>query len=318
MTSRVSIVIPCYNNQDFIAQAIQSALSQNYSNLEIIVVDDGSTDNSWAVISEFSDSRLLSFQQANQGACVARNLGLQRASGDFIKFLDADDVLAENIIAEQAAQLDLADPGAIVFGYCFNFVGDISNIEKFPKVIRGVTDRFSVTLVLQTILTSCALYPVSYLRQFGGFDSAVTSRQEWALNLKLFMNDFKFQYFDSLVYYRRLHDSEFRISNRKHQSEIELKNLNDIFSSLPDCRDTDYLAAWSAVYWRVGRYILLNEGRYQADRFFEKARYLSPNNYKKYWAKSYRFAVSIFGLYLPEKIQSTLVRANRQMRYRKY
>jgi len=62
----------------------------------------------------------------------------------------------------------------------------------------------------------------------------------------------------------------------------------------------------------------LNEGRYQADRFFEKARYLSPNNYKKYWAKSYRFAVSIFGLYLPEKIQSTLVRANRQMRYRKY
>lgn len=282
------------------------------------MVDDGSTDDSLAVISQFSDRRMLVLRQANQGACVARNLGLKNASGDFVKFLDADDVLAENIISEQAVQLELAEPGVIIFGYCLNFIGDISNTEIYPKVIRGVTDNFAVTLVRKTILTSCALYPISYLREVGGFDNSVTSRQEWALNLKLFLTGFKFQYFDSMVYYRRLHDSEFRISNRRQQSGKEIRNLDEIFNLLPENKDLDYLAAWSSVYWRVGRYILINEGRHEADVFFEKAKRLAPCDYKKYWPNSYRLAVSIFGLYLPEKVQSTLMQAYRQIQYRKY
>ena len=318
MTPRISIIIPCYNCQEFIAEAINSALAQSYSNLEVIVVDDGSTDDSWAVISGYSDERLLILQQTNKGACVARNLGLKNSAGDYVKFLDADDVLAENVVTEQAAQLELAEPGAIVFGYCFNFIGDISNTEAYPKVIRDVTDNFAVTLVLRTILTSCAIYPISYLHEVGGFDDAVTSRQEWALNLKLFLNGFKFQYFDSMVYYRRLHDSEFRISNRKHQSETEIRNLDAIFNSLPAYENADYLAAWSSVYWRVGRYILINEGREQAELFFDKAKHLSPHDYRRYWPKSYRLAVSIFGLYLPEKIQTTLMQVYRRMQYRKY
>lgn len=318
MNPRISIIIPCYNCQEFVAESINSALSQSYSNLEIIVVDDGSTDNSRAVINEYSDVRVLVLRQANQGACVARNLGLKNASGDYVKFLDADDVLAENVISEQVGQLEFAEPGAIIFGYCLNFIGDVSNTEMYPKVIRGVTDGFAVTLVLKTILTSCALYPIRYLHEVGGFDDEVTSRQEWALNLKLFLNGFRFQYFDSMVYYRRLHDSEFRISNRRHQSEAEMKNLDAIIDLLPEYEDLDYLAAWSSVYWRVGRYILINEGRHQAEIFFEKAKRLSPYGYKKYWPKSYRFSVSIFGLYLPEKVQSALMQVYRRIQYRRY
>ena len=71
MNPRISIIIPCYNCQEFVAESINSALSQSYSNLEIIVVDDGSTDNSRAVINEYSDVRVLVLRQANQGACVA-------------------------------------------------------------------------------------------------------------------------------------------------------------------------------------------------------------------------------------------------------
>jgi glycosyltransferase involved in cell wall biosynthesis len=318
MIPKISVIIPCYNSQYFIAEAINSALSQSYSNLEVIVVDDGSTDNSLAVINEYQDRRLIVLRQPNQGACVARNLGLKNASGDYVKFLDADDVLANNIISEQASQLELAEPGAIVFGYCYNFVGDISNTEVFPKVVRGVTDSFAVTLVLKTILTSCAVYPVECLREVGGFDDAVTSRQEWALNLKLLLNGYRFQYFDSMVYYRRLHDSEFRISNRRHESDSEMRNLDAIFSLLPEYKNLDYLAAWSSVYWRVGRYILINEGRPEAEPFFDKAKHLSPSSYRKYWPKSYKLAVSIFGLYLPEKIQRTLMQVYRRMQYRKY
>ena len=282
------------------------------------MVDDGSTDNSWSIISEHSDSRLLFFRQPNQGACVARNLGLKHASGRYIKFLDADDVLAEGVISEQVAHLEASEPDAIVFGYCLNFVGDTANTQPYPKAIKNVTDNFAVSLVLKNILTGCALYPIVCLRAVGGFDEAVTSRQEWALNLKLFQSGFKFQYFDSMIYYRRLHDSEFRISNRRHQSEKEIKNLNTIFDSLPECNDLDYLAAWASVYWRVGRYILVNEGRQKAKIFFDKAKSLSPSEYKKYWPRTYRLAVSVLGLYLPERMQSNLVSLYRQIQYRKY
>lgn len=313
---KVSIVIPCFNSERFVGEAIRSALLQSYSNFEVIVVDDGSTDESLAVINSFTDDRLLVLQQVNQGACVARNLGFNSASGEYIKFLDSDDVLVENALSEQVGQLELAEPGAIIFGYGYNFVGDISNFELYPKVVREVTDDFSVTLVLRSILISCSLYPRVYLSEVGGFDAEVTSRQEWALNLKLLLSGFRFQYFDSLTFYRRLHDSEFRISNRKHQSEIELENLDAIYGLLPDYADLDYLAAWSYIYWRTGRYILLNEGRRKADVFFDRAKDMSPSNYKKYWPKPYKLAVSVFGLYLPEIVHSTLTRLYRQVRYR--
>lgn len=314
---KVSIVIPCFNSDTFVGEAIRSVLLQSYSNIELIVVDDGSTDRSLAVINSFVDDRLLVLQQVNQGACVARNLGLSYASGEYVKFLDADDVLVESALSEQIGQLELAEPGAIIFGYCYNFVGDISNFEVYPKVIREVTEDFLVTLVLKSILISCSLYPRIYLSQVGGFDAEVTSRQEWALNLKLLLSGYTFQYFDSLIFYRRLHDSEFRISNRKHQSAVELRNLDAIFGILPSCCDRNYTAAWSYIYWRTGRYILINEGRHKADVFFDRAKNMSPGGYKKYWPKPYRIVASVLGFYVTERVYSALMNFSNWLRYRK-
>jgi glycosyltransferase involved in cell wall biosynthesis len=87
----VSVVIPTYNCANFIVDAIDSVLAQNYAALEIIVVDDGSTDDTESVLEKYAD-KIVFIRQPNAGSAVARNQGMRRASGEYIAFLDADDI----------------------------------------------------------------------------------------------------------------------------------------------------------------------------------------------------------------------------------
>jgi glycosyltransferase involved in cell wall biosynthesis len=101
----VSIIIPLYNAEGYITETIASALNQTWRNKEIIIVDDGSTDNSLAVAKKFEHEDIKIFSQANKGASAARNKGLAEAKGDYIQFLDADDLLSPNKIENQVALL---------------------------------------------------------------------------------------------------------------------------------------------------------------------------------------------------------------------
>lgn len=103
--SLVSVIIPVYNCKRFVAEAVQSVLDQDYPNKEIIVVDDGSTDGTLEVLRGFGDAiRLIA--QKNAGPPVARNNGLHEARGDYVAFLDADDVWFQGKLATQVAHLD--------------------------------------------------------------------------------------------------------------------------------------------------------------------------------------------------------------------
>ncbi|MBS0169866.1 MAG: glycosyltransferase [Nitrospira sp.] len=102
---RVSVVIPTFNCDRFIRRTVDSALAQTYRDFEIIVVDDGSTDDTRAVLSEYGKSVHYLFQ-SNQGASAARNMALEQASGELIAYLDADDLWAPNKLAQQVDYLD--------------------------------------------------------------------------------------------------------------------------------------------------------------------------------------------------------------------
>lgn len=104
MSPKVSILIPCYNAEQWIAQAIQSALDQTYSNKEVIVVDDGSSDRSLEIIQTFGDA-ITWEAQSNQGGNNARNRLLNLSSGTWIQYLDADDYLLPTKIEEQVQYL---------------------------------------------------------------------------------------------------------------------------------------------------------------------------------------------------------------------
>jgi cellulose synthase/poly-beta-1,6-N-acetylglucosamine synthase-like glycosyltransferase len=100
----LSIVITCYNYEKYVVECIESALSQNFPSLEVVVVDDGSTDNSWAEIQKYGD-RVVSLKTENRGALATSLTGFSLSKGSFVYFLDADDALAEGALAQLAPYL---------------------------------------------------------------------------------------------------------------------------------------------------------------------------------------------------------------------
>ena len=100
----VSIIMPAHNREAYIGEAVESALSQDYENVELIVVDDGSTDRTYEILSDFGE-RIRLFRQHNAGPGAARNRGLDHAGGEFIAFLDSDDVWAPGKLRAQVSHL---------------------------------------------------------------------------------------------------------------------------------------------------------------------------------------------------------------------
>ncbi len=101
---KVSVVVPCYNNTLFVRQSVESVLSQDYPNIEVIVVDDGSTDDSIAKLAIFGN-RIRVIQQPNQGPAAARNRGIRHATGEFIAFNDSDDLWLPGKVSAQVSYL---------------------------------------------------------------------------------------------------------------------------------------------------------------------------------------------------------------------
>ena len=98
---KVSVVMPTYNNENDVGQAIESVIEQTYSNWELIIVNDGSSDNTYNICQKYAqkDKRIKVYTQCNKGPSVARNNALKKASGDLLMFVDADDTLVKNALS---------------------------------------------------------------------------------------------------------------------------------------------------------------------------------------------------------------------------
>jgi glycosyltransferase involved in cell wall biosynthesis len=138
----ISVIIPAYNAEKYLAEAVESVLGQNYQSLQIIIINDGSTDNTAQVAQNFGDA-VQYHLQANGGAPAARNFGVSLAQGQFLAFLDADDLWVENKLARQLQAFD-RDPGLdMVFGHVQQFHSpelppEVRQLIKIPaEIIPG-------------------------------------------------------------------------------------------------------------------------------------------------------------------------------------
>ncbi|MEG3857726.1 glycosyltransferase family 2 protein [Microcoleus sp. herbarium12] len=116
----ISVIIPAYNAEEFIAQTLESVLSQTYQNIEILVVDDGSTDTTPAIVKSFAqkDSRIILFQQSNAGVAAARNLAIQKSKGEYIAPIDADDIwYPSNLEKKVKCLTDSASTVGVVYSW---------------------------------------------------------------------------------------------------------------------------------------------------------------------------------------------------------
>ena len=105
-TPLVSIVMPAYNAQTYIVEAIESVIAQSYVHWELIVIDDGSTDSTLSLVEAFNDERIIIKSQKNAGVSVARNVGLSLSIGEYITFLDADDIFPKKSLEARVTYLD--------------------------------------------------------------------------------------------------------------------------------------------------------------------------------------------------------------------
>lgn len=118
--ARVSVIIPCFNAADFIGATIESVLRQTRPAAEILVIDDGSTDESARVLESFSD-RIRVLRKPNGGPASARNLGLRQATGDYLAFLDSDDLWEEEKLERQLAEFDAHPETGLLFSEAWMF-----------------------------------------------------------------------------------------------------------------------------------------------------------------------------------------------------
>jgi len=135
MKPLVSILIPCYNAAPWLAETLASALEQTWENIEIIVVDDGSTDNSLLVAKKFESHRLKVISQPNRGASAARNRALQEAQGDFIQYLDADDLLANDKVERQIKLFEQVTPEYIASAEWARFYNSPTEANFIPQPV---------------------------------------------------------------------------------------------------------------------------------------------------------------------------------------
>ena len=179
---RVSVVIPCFNGEAFVGAAIESALGQTHPDIEVIVVDDGSTDNSLDAIRRHPGA--ICIAQANGGVSAARNAGLDRVTGDFVIFLDCDDVLRPDCVETGLAALCGHPQASFTFGRLqrIDAAGRSTATRQGPgpgwlDYATGLHPRIPTPPAL-------ALFRTPLVRSLGGFDSTIRYGEDYDFYLR--------------------------------------------------------------------------------------------------------------------------------------
>lgn len=189
----VSVVIPAHNAERFVAQTLRSVLAQTYRNIEVLVINDGSTDRTEAIVRRFAqqDARVRLLTQSNAGVAAARNLGIQRARGQLIAPIDADDLWHLDNLAKQVEHLlKLPDSVGVVYSWSLDI--DQQNQQTGGFHAARITGDVHATLLCHNFLgnASCTLIRRSCLVAVGGYSEQFQAQQiqgceDWDLYLRL-------------------------------------------------------------------------------------------------------------------------------------
>jgi len=229
----VSIIIPTYNNSHVVWQAIDCSLNQTHEKKEIIVVDDGSTDDTEQLLKSKYKDRIIYVRQANKGPGSARNTGIRHASGKFLQFLDADDLLDPDKLSIQVRQLQ--DIPVMALSYCDYVCCDIDDISityEFrhnSPVLQKEKPFDDILMKWETELSipmHCFLFNTAIFKEYGiSFDDSLSTNEDWDCWMNVFALAPKVVYVDRVLAYYRIRKFS-RCSNRLKMRKGYIKAIN--------------------------------------------------------------------------------------------
>jgi glycosyltransferase involved in cell wall biosynthesis len=203
MNEKISVIIPVYNAQKYLAECLSSVERQTHVNWEIICVNDGSTDDSADILKEYKTrlkEKLIMINTPNQGASKARNKGLSVSSGTFIQFLDADDVIHEAKLEKQLAALG-TEYDVVISDRAEMDENMEKTIEEysFPEILRLPLE----TSICRVITTCNPLYRKELVMKLGGYNEELNSCQDWDFHIRMILSGAKITYLPGVFFLNR-------------------------------------------------------------------------------------------------------------------
>lgn len=203
----VSVIMPAYNAQRYVGEAVESVLAQTYPHLELICIDDGSTDKTRAILASFGERVTLISLEGNRGIAEARNAGIRVAQGTFLAFMDADDVWEPNKIAEQIARFDARPELDISFTHMQCFIS--------PELDPATKDlRYCPPNPVPGYLPPTAVVRTSSFERVGLFEPKwrVGEFIDWFMRAR--EEGLTYELLDTVLLRRRIHETNTGITDR--------------------------------------------------------------------------------------------------------
>jgi len=255
----VSVIVPAYNAATFMSQTLDSILGQTYQRIEVLVVDDGSQDHTPAIVQSYmqQDSRVQLFQQSNQGVAAARNLAIQKAKGEYIAPIDADDIWYPEKLEKQVQCLTQADASVgLVYAWSVHIneggfltgayiAWEIAGEAYLPLVYINFVGNASVPLIRRTCLEQVGYYNCQLKAQ------NAQGCEDWEICLRI-AEQYQFRVIpEFLIGYRQVIGSmacNYRAMEKSHQ--LVVTNVQKRYSTIPPMI---YRWAMGNFYYYLGR-----------------------------------------------------------------
>jgi len=246
-----SVIIPLYNKSNYIKESLESVLNQYFEDFEIIIIDDGSTDNSLEIVKQFRDDRIKIYTQENKGVSAARNIGIAKSSGTYIALIDADDIWYSNhLIALKDQIIKFPDAGL----YCNNYEIYLTEEKKrnaefnfhYYNDCLIVRDFFRASIINSVAWTSAVAFCKDKFNAVGGFNTNLDTSEDLDLWIKLSLH-YKVSFNPKITMSYRSY-----IHNSLTKNETNIIRLNFIDSYKAEEEKNDALKH----YMDINRYAL--------------------------------------------------------------
>lgn len=303
----VSILIPCFNAEDYISEAISSALDQTYGNIEVIVLDDGSTDSSIEVIRRFLDYGNFTYEsRENRGGNATRNELLRMSKGEYIQWLDADDILSLDKISRQIGKFESGYDMVFCDYSVITREGTEGEIAKEMPLL-GVD--LLAYFIRESVITMLPLHKKADLLSVGGFKEELRCCQEYELHLRLAQTQWKkIKIINEVLCRKRILENSVSANEACTYSTMA-KLAFQLYSEIIKRYQVseEQRSSLGTVLYTSGRHLvrlgLINEGR----SAFQLAMKIAPDIELPY-TKSMKILARLFGPVMAERLRSHISR----------